>query len=173
MRTLLLRQTYVKSESLLSSFSSIQINFISYFPKPAIFKSPTKSRHLNQSSKSCKQIIIVKHHHSILSHEPPLCYLRDDCHKQAVTHIRESRWFESMYTLQGKTQPTHHTPSTLDLHMALDHTSHVVHIGQPFTSSHEVEISPYTRKKSWQSKTDWPNHHLEWSHSSSHATSLE
>jgi hypothetical protein len=25
-----------------------------------------------------------------------------------VTHIRESRWFESMYTLQGKTRPTQH-----------------------------------------------------------------
>jgi hypothetical protein len=32
-----------------------------------------------------------------------LSYLRDYCHKQPVTHIRESRWFESMYTLQGKT----------------------------------------------------------------------
>jgi hypothetical protein len=31
-----------------------------------------------------------------------LSYLREDCHKQAVTHIRESRRFESMYTLQGK-----------------------------------------------------------------------
>jgi hypothetical protein len=37
-----------------------------------------------------------------------LSYLRDDSHKQAVTHIRESRWFKSMYTLQGKTQPTRH-----------------------------------------------------------------
>jgi hypothetical protein len=33
-------------------------------------------------------------------------YLRDDCDKQAVTHIRESRRFESLYTLQGKTRPT-------------------------------------------------------------------
>jgi hypothetical protein len=38
----------------------------------------------------------------------PLNYLRDDCHKQAVTHIRESRRFESMYTLQGKTRPIRH-----------------------------------------------------------------
>jgi hypothetical protein len=35
-------------------------------------------------------------------------YLRDDCHKQAVTHIRELRRFESMYTLQGETWPTQH-----------------------------------------------------------------
>jgi hypothetical protein len=38
----------------------------------------------------------------------PLSYLRDDCHKQAVTHIWESRWFKSMYTLQEKTRPTWH-----------------------------------------------------------------
>jgi hypothetical protein len=37
-----------------------------------------------------------------------LSYLRHDCHKQAVTHIRESRRFESMYNLQGKTRPTWH-----------------------------------------------------------------
>jgi hypothetical protein len=29
-------------------------------------------------------------------------------HEQAVTHIWESRRFESMYTLQGKIRPTHH-----------------------------------------------------------------
>jgi hypothetical protein len=38
----------------------------------------------------------------------PLSYLCEDCHKQAVTHIRESRRLESMYTLQGKTWPTWH-----------------------------------------------------------------
>jgi hypothetical protein len=37
-----------------------------------------------------------------------LSYLWEDCHKQAVTYIRESRWFESIYTLQGKTWPTQH-----------------------------------------------------------------
>jgi hypothetical protein len=38
----------------------------------------------------------------------PLSCLREDCHEQAVTHIRESRRFESMYTLQGKTRLTRH-----------------------------------------------------------------
>jgi hypothetical protein len=52
----------------------------------------------------------------------PLSYLRDGCHKQIVTHIRESRWFESMYTLQGKTWPTHNKLSTLSLHMVQHHT---------------------------------------------------
>jgi hypothetical protein len=51
----------------------------------------------------------------------PLNYLRDDYHKQAVTHIWESRWFESLYTLQGKTWPTCHTLSTLSPHMVYDH----------------------------------------------------
>jgi hypothetical protein len=77
-----------------------------------------------------------------------LSYLHDDCHKQVVTHIRESRRFELMHTMQGKTRTTHHTPPTLDLRMVLEHTSHMVRVGQPFTSPHEVETSPYTRKKS-------------------------
>jgi hypothetical protein len=51
-----------------------------------------------------------------------LSYLHDDCHKQAVTHIPESRRFESMYTLQEKTQPTRHTLSTLSPRMVYDHT---------------------------------------------------
>jgi hypothetical protein len=46
-----------------------------------------------------------------------LSYLRDGCHKQAVTHIRESRRFESMYTLHEKIRPTHHTLSTLNSRM--------------------------------------------------------
>jgi hypothetical protein len=37
-------------------------------------------------------------------------------------HVRESRWFKTIYTLQEKTRPTHHTLSTLGLRMALDHT---------------------------------------------------
>jgi hypothetical protein len=32
----------------------------------------------------------------------PLSYLRADGQKQAVTHIRESQRFKSMYTLQEK-----------------------------------------------------------------------
>jgi hypothetical protein len=38
------------------------------------------------------------------------------------THIRESRWVESMYTMQEKTQPTCHTHPTHSLHMVSDHT---------------------------------------------------
>jgi hypothetical protein len=51
-----------------------------------------------------------------------LSYLCDDCYKQAITHIRESRRFKSMYTLQGKTRPTRHTLFTLSRRMVQDHT---------------------------------------------------
>jgi hypothetical protein len=37
-------------------------------------------------------------------------------------HIRESRRFESMYTLQGKTRPTRHMLPTPSPHIAIDHT---------------------------------------------------
>jgi hypothetical protein len=52
----------------------------------------------------------------------PLSYLCHDFHKQAVTHIRESRRFELMYTLQGKTRPTHHRLPVLSPHMVQGHT---------------------------------------------------
>jgi hypothetical protein len=45
------------------------------------------------------------------------------------THIRESRPFESMYTLQGEIRLTRHTLSMLDSRMVPDHTSSVVCIG--------------------------------------------
>jgi hypothetical protein len=51
-----------------------------------------------------------------------LSYLQEDYHKQAVTHIWESQRFESMYTLQGKTQPTRHMLPMLSPHMVHDHT---------------------------------------------------
>jgi hypothetical protein len=52
----------------------------------------------------------------------PLSYLHDDYHKQVVTHIRESRRFKSMYTLQGKTRLTRYTFPTLSPRMVQDHT---------------------------------------------------
>jgi hypothetical protein len=45
-----------------------------------------------------------------------LSYLRDDCHKQVVTHTRELRQFESMYTLQGKTRQ-HNTRFPRSVHV--------------------------------------------------------
>jgi hypothetical protein len=79
-----------------------------------------------------------------------------------------------MYTLQGKTRPTHHVRFPLQPM----HARHTLSTGSPrmwqsFTGSHEVEIVPYTRKKSWQLKTDWPSRRLGWHHSSSHVTALQ
>jgi hypothetical protein len=103
-----------------------------------------------------------------------LSYLRDDCHKQAATHIWESRWFESMYTLLGKTWPTLHVRFPLQsTHAWRTLPVGSPHTWQPFTGSHEVETGPYTQKKSWQLKTDCPSRRLRWPHSSSHATALE
>jgi hypothetical protein len=45
------------------------------------------------------------------------------------THIRESRRFESMYTLYGKTRSTRHT---LDSRMVPDHTSPMIRVGNLF-----------------------------------------
>jgi hypothetical protein len=103
-----------------------------------------------------------------------LSYLRDDCHKQTITHIRESWWFESMYTLQGKTSITQHVRFPLQSTYARRTLSTgSPHTWQPFTGSYEVETCPYTQKKSWQPKIDWPSRHLGWPHSSSHAIALE
>jgi hypothetical protein len=44
---------------------------------------------------------------------------------------------------------------------------------QPFASSHEAETGPYTQKKSWQPKPDWPDRRLESPHSSSLVIALE
>jgi hypothetical protein len=44
------------------------------------------------------------------------------------THIWESRWFESMYTLQEKTWSIRYTLFTLHPHRVPAHTSHVVHV---------------------------------------------
>jgi hypothetical protein len=59
----------------------------------------------------------------------PSSYLRDDCHKQAVTHIRETRRFESMYTLQGK-NPTNtpHAFYAQSMYGPGPYVSHVAHI---------------------------------------------
>jgi hypothetical protein len=58
------------------------------------------------------------------------------------THIQESRRFESMYTLQGKTQSTRHTISTLDSRMAPDHTSTVVSVGNLSLVSTRLKHAP-------------------------------
>jgi hypothetical protein len=63
--------------------------------------------------------------------------LLDGKHKQAVTHIRESRRFKSMYTLQGKTQPircVHLGPACGRRRLASPGARHVVRAWSPRTA---------------------------------------
>jgi hypothetical protein len=78
----------------------------------------------------------------------PLTYLRDNCHKQAVTHIWVSRWFKSMYTLQGKTRPTRHMASMINPRMVQDHTylTRSMH-SNPSRDTNSVGQSHCTREK--------------------------
>jgi hypothetical protein len=95
--------TRANSESLLSSFSSIQIISITYFHEPAILKSLPGEVHPILLIQELKAIKSKQDNNSYIKQVKSITLLHDDCHKQAVTHIRESRRFESMYTLQGKT----------------------------------------------------------------------
>jgi hypothetical protein len=51
-----------------------------------------------------------------------------------------------MYTLQGKPQSTRHTFFMFDLHRVLDHTSHVVHIGNLLLVPMRSKRSPTPRR---------------------------
>jgi hypothetical protein len=77
-----------------------------------------------------------------------LSYLHDECHKQAVTHIRESQRFESMYTLHGKTRPTRYMLPTLSLRMVQDYTyltcPHIATLQETLT---DLDRSHYSREK--------------------------
>jgi hypothetical protein len=58
-----------------------------------------------------------------------LSYLRDDYHKQAVTHIQESQRFESMYTLHGKNSTnTPHAFHAQSTYGPRPYVSHMIHI---------------------------------------------
>jgi hypothetical protein len=77
-----------------------------------------------------------------------LSYLLDDCHNQAVTHIRELQWFKSMYTLQGKTRPIRHvhfprqsTYARRTLPMGGPHT------WQPFVRRRQIWTDPTAPEK--------------------------
>jgi hypothetical protein len=95
----------------------------------------------------------------------PLSYLRDDYHKQVVTHIRESQRFKSMYTLQGKTWPTRHTLSMLSPRMVQDHMyltrsmhsnpSRVTdNVGQSRLTDPWLRIQLLSQANQWSTPTD-------------------
>jgi hypothetical protein len=78
----------------------------------------------------------------------PLSCLGADYHKQAVTHIRELRRFESMYTLQRKTRPTWHVhfprQSTYARHTLPTGSPHT---WQPFVRRWQIWIDPTAPEK--------------------------
>jgi hypothetical protein len=98
-RSSILYQTCAKSESLLSSFRSIQNISITYFQDPAIFKSLSGEVHPILLIQELQAIKFKQDNNSYINQVELIRLLRDDWHKQAVTHIRESQLFESMYTL--------------------------------------------------------------------------
>jgi hypothetical protein len=79
-----------------------------------------------------------------------LSYLREDCYKQAVTHIRESRWFESMYTPQGKTWQTRHVPFPRQSTYTQPTLPAVgPHTWQPFVRRRQIWTDPTTLEKKY------------------------
>jgi hypothetical protein len=75
-----------------------------------------------------------------------LSYLRVDGHKQAITHIWESRRFESMYTLQGKPN---------------QHTTHIPHWVRVWSQT--IRISRGQRIATFhESSTDLNGSHYSW-----------
>jgi hypothetical protein len=91
----------------------------------------------------------------------PLNYLWDDCHKQAVTHIWESRRFESTYTLQGKTWPTRHVRFSRQS----TYTQCTLSVGgprtwQPFVGRQQIWTNPTAPEKKGSrhnpQHADWP-----------------
>jgi hypothetical protein len=88
-------------------------------------------------------------------------YLRDDWHKQEVTHIRESRWFESMYTLQGETRPTRHVRFPCQsTYVRRTLPAGGPRTWQPFTKSSTAmdRAAAPEKKGSWHNpqRADWP-----------------
>jgi hypothetical protein len=83
--------------------------------------------------------------------------LLDGNHEQAVTHIWESRWFKSMYTIHGKIWPTHHVrfprQSTYARRTLPADSSRT---WQPFTLSQQGWIDSLLLRKSAPDSTSQP-----------------
>jgi hypothetical protein len=94
-----------------------------YFQVLSIFKSFRRRLHPTLLKQELQTIKCSKQHTSITDKLIKFIKLSTWWLPQTSgTHIRESRRFESMYTLQGKTWPTRHAHPTLSPHMVTDHT---------------------------------------------------
>jgi hypothetical protein len=82
-----------------------------------------------------------------------LSYLHTDGHKQVVTHIRESRWFESIYILHGKPdQRVTHIPRSIHVWLQIIRISR----DQRITTFRKVINSDGQSHCSWK-KASQPN----------------
>jgi hypothetical protein len=94
-----------------------------YFQVLAIFKSFRRRLYLTLLKQELQAIKCSKQHISITDKLIKFVKLSMWWLPQTSgTHIQESQRFKSMYTLQGKTRPTHHTHPTLSPRMVPDHT---------------------------------------------------
>jgi hypothetical protein len=93
-----------------------------YFQVLALFKSFQKRVHPTLLKQELQTIKCIKQHTSITDRLIKSIKLSTWWLPQTRdTHIWESQWFESIYTLHGKTWPTRHTHPTLSLRMVPDH----------------------------------------------------
>jgi hypothetical protein len=93
-----------------------------YFQVLALFKSFERRLHPTLLKQELQAIKCSKQHTSITDKLIKFIKLSTWWLPQtSSTHIRESRWFELMYTLQGKTRSTHHTHPTLSPRMVPNH----------------------------------------------------
>jgi hypothetical protein len=94
-----------------------------YFQVLALFKSFWKRLHPTLLKQELQAIKCSKQHTLITDKLIKFVKLSTWWLPQTSgTHIRESRRFESMYTLKGKTWSTCHTHPMLSPHMVSDHT---------------------------------------------------
>jgi hypothetical protein len=142
--------------------------------KTLALKQHLEDRHILLSShKSCK-------HLSMLSNTTPATNKLIDFVKLSTwwlpqtsgTHIRESRRFESMYTLQEKTR-SHATRFPRSICVWPRPYISRSPCRQLFSSPHKGKTGPYTQGKSWRPKADWPDRCLGSPHSPSLKIALE
>jgi hypothetical protein len=104
-------------------YTKLVLRVSPYFQVLALFKSFQRRLHPTLLKQELQAIKCSKQHPLIIDKLIKFVKLSTWWLSQTSdTHIRESRRFKSIYTLQGKTRSTWHTHPTLSLCMVSDHT---------------------------------------------------
>jgi hypothetical protein len=104
-------------------YTKLALRVSPYFQVLAIFKSFQRRLHPTLLKQELQAIKCSKQHTLIIDKLIKFVKLSTWWLPQTSgTHIRESRRFKSIYTLQGRTRPTCHTHPPLSLCMVSDHT---------------------------------------------------